>query len=102
MMHKFFSLFSLLSLVSLLLISGCSQEGGSCRYTEFEETHQIDAIDSNTMTFKNDTFPPISTNWLPQDYNTGDYVKIKGARIVEGSCNPLQIKAVTLVSTDFR
>lgn len=89
----------LLASLLITLLTGCGKEGGACVYNDFEETHQVAFINENDIGFNNPLLPVISKSWFSGTPEIGDMIKVKGARMIEGSCNPLTIKSVDIIST---
>lgn len=89
----------LLTTLLITLITGCGKEGGACVYSDFEETYKVAFINGNEIDLDNPLLPVISKSWFSSTPEIGDMIKVKGARMIEGSCNSLTIKSVEIIST---
>lgn len=89
----------LLASLLITLLTGCGKEGGKCVYNDFEETHQIAFINDNEIGLNSPLLPVISKDRFSNTPKIGDTIKVKGARMIEGSCNPLTIKSVDIINT---
>ena len=87
----------LLATLLITLLTGCGKDGGTCVYSDFEETHQVAFINDNEIGFNNPSLPAISKSWFSSRPKIGDMINVKGARLIEGSCNPLAIKSVNII-----
>lgn len=88
----------LLASVLITLLTGCEEEGGACVYSDFEETYKVAFINGNEIDLNNPLLPVISKSWFSRTPEVGDMIKVKGARMIEGSCNPLTIKSVDIIN----
>ncbi|MCL2917373.1 hypothetical protein [Shewanella litorisediminis] len=85
---------ALLPLALSSVLSGCQKDGGPCVYQEFEDSFQIAKIQEEQVQFEGRIMPPLAMHWFAQPPQVGQKISIRGKRLVQGSCNPLEILSV--------